>query len=312
MSDELQALYESLQTEVHIKARFITPKIGETNHLEFKGKADRRHPGLAENDKKNFSKALSAFSNADGGLLVWGVSTRRRDGRDYAAGVKSIQNVEDFAERLRTSLLDTIIPQNPGIRIGVIKNRQGNGYVKCLIPASEHRPHRAMLAEREYWIRMDGRTLRLEHYQIRDMMTRHANPDLHVGMTGDDSSLPPGQAKIHFRLYNTGKAVAKYAGWFARFENATIVMTDGCNDLTQLNEGRATVSHDVPVGAVIHPNGISTHAGTVIVQAIEGTEIRLSLRCYCEGMTTRGANHVIEVDDPPTAVVDDQVLSVEE
>jgi hypothetical protein len=286
--------------------------MGETNHLEFKEKADRRYPDLAENDKKNFSKALSAFSNADGGLLIWGVYTRRRDGRDYAAGVKPIQNVEDFAERLRTSLLDTIIPQNPGIRVGVIKNRLGNGYVKCLIPMSDHRPHRAMLAEREYWIRMDGRTLRLEHYQIRDMMTRRANPDLHVGLASDDSILPPGQAKIHFRLFNTGRAVAKYAGWFAQFENATIVMAHDCTDLTELNDGRPTVGHNVNVGAVIHPNGISTHAGTVIVQAIEGTEIKLSVRCYCEGMVTRGANHVIEVDDPSTPVIESQVLSADE
>jgi len=311
MSEELQALYEALQTEAHIKARFITPKMGETNHLEFKEKADRRHPDLAENDKKNFSKALSAFSNADGGLLIWGVSTRRRDGRDYAAGIKPIHGVEDFAERLRTSLLDTIIPQNPGIRVGVIKNRLGNGYIKCLIPVSEYRPHRAMLAEREYWIRMDGRALRLEHYQIRDMMSRNANPDLHVDVARGDSELLPGQAEIHFRLSNTGRTVAKYAGWFAHFENAIIVSVEDCLDLTKLNKGQARVGYNA-TDTVIHPNGIAIHAGIVVVQAIKGVEISFHLRYYCEGMATKNEYRKLLVDAPSIRDVVDGALPVQE
>ncbi|HVI69751.1 MAG TPA: ATP-binding protein [Magnetospirillaceae bacterium] len=289
MNGELERLYSKLGSNIDLRAHFITPRQGETNYLEFKRKANAEIPDLGVQDKKNFSKALSAFSNADGGLLIWGVGTRQKDGRDYAFNLKPIKKVEDFAERLRTALLDTVMPQNAAIRIDVLRNSRGNGYVKCLIPASDNAPHRAMLAEREYWIRADGRSARLEHYQIRDMMARRSRPDLDLELIV--MPVRPREVKLTVYLQNVGRALAMHAGWFMLIKNATIVSCENCSDRTGLNNGSATVEFTRAVGTVIHPNETQFYTATVVLQKIDpNRHAEVDIKWYCEDMMVKTRN----------------------
>lgn len=177
MDQQLVDLSMQLNSYAAVKSRFITARQSETNYIEFKEKHDSRSPDLHQDDSKNFAKTLSAFSNSDGGLLVWGIRTRRIDGRDVVWTIKPIVRVEEFAERLRDSLLNALMPQNHLVQIEAIKNRVGNGFVKCLIPDGTLPPYRSMF-DREYWTRLDDRSVKLEHYHIRDLMQRHALPDL--------------------------------------------------------------------------------------------------------------------------------------
>jgi hypothetical protein len=289
VDQQLIDLYDEIRSEANLRSRFITPRHTETNHVEFKGKKDRRVPDLEDNDRRNFSKALSAFSNANGGILIWGIRTRRKDGRDVASALAPIKQIQDMAERLRSSLLDVLEPQNPQVKIEAISNRLGNGYVKCLIPASDSPPHRAMLAEREYWARLDGRSVRLEHYMIRDMMLRHALPDLNFSaVTEPLESLPADQIKIKFRIINSGRAVAKYAGWFGTIQNGRIITAEGCIDASYMNHDRSTVSWNAIMGTVLHPNGLFNHGGSLVLQFVStNIPIAIMVKVFCEGMTTK-------------------------
>ncbi len=67
MPTPLEDLYESLRS-----ASDLTQLLGQREHqyLEFKAKADPRKPDLDDYDRKNFSKELSAFANATGGVLL--------------------------------------------------------------------------------------------------------------------------------------------------------------------------------------------------------------------------------------------------
>lgn len=44
--------------------------------LDFKLKTDPRSPNLSKDDKKNYAKALSGFSNTSGGIIIWGINCR--------------------------------------------------------------------------------------------------------------------------------------------------------------------------------------------------------------------------------------------
>jgi len=58
--------------------RFIQEKQEEHLTLEFK---TVKNAGLLDkNDKKNFAEALSGFSNSSGGVIVWGVETKKIKG----------------------------------------------------------------------------------------------------------------------------------------------------------------------------------------------------------------------------------------
>lgn len=45
-------------------------------YIDFKQKAIDTNGELSEDDKKNFSKLVSAFANLDGGVIVWGIETQ--------------------------------------------------------------------------------------------------------------------------------------------------------------------------------------------------------------------------------------------
>lgn len=301
MSDQLDELFSSIDSLSSLRAKFITLKQPETNYIEFKEKEDTRVPDLSITDKRHFSKALSAFSNADGGLFIWGVRTKRKDGRDIASSLRPITRVEEMAERLRDSLLDSLMPQNPQVRIEAIRNRLGNGGVKCLIPASRNPPHRAM-RDREYWTRLDGRSAKLEHYHIRDLMLRHAYPDLQLSIVSrpydDDTN---DTVRLDFRILNVGRAVAKYAGWFVKLQNAAIVTAIGCKNITAENSDRPTASWDIGSTTVLHPNGIFTGAGSLILRFLDGNPISMRAKWYCEGGETKDSSFTFNypVSDQP-------------
>jgi hypothetical protein len=295
-------IFSRLESEASIKATFVTVKSGETNHIEFKEKADSRVPDLEKEDKRNFAKALSSFSNAEGGVLLWGIRTRRKDGSDYASSLRPIIGVDIFAERLRSYLIDAVMPQNPGVRIEAVKNRLGNGFIKCLIPESPMVPHRSMV-DREYWVRLDGRSVRLEHYLIRDMMLRHANPDLAIGVSTDTPINPQADVRIAFSLQNIGRAIAKHAGWFVRIETAKVLSVEGCTASSALNDGQAVVSWDQGYGSVIHPVGLRVRTGLVQLRADNrALSVVVNTWYYCEDMAVRQKTFVITLNDSQTAI----------
>lgn len=145
--DLLKSLYDSLGSEADL-LRLITEKTKEDLHLEFKQKRDRSHSQLEESDKFHFSRALSGFANSDGGMLVWGIETGQHE---RAKSLKVISDVHAFHGVLKKSLLNSTQPVVDRVQLDVIESAKsdGAGFVKCLIPASEKAPHRAMLAKRE-------------------------------------------------------------------------------------------------------------------------------------------------------------------
>ena len=54
----------------------------ENLHLEFK--TVNSATLMDKDDKKNFAKALSGFSNANGGLVIWGIYASNKEGVDCA------------------------------------------------------------------------------------------------------------------------------------------------------------------------------------------------------------------------------------
>ena len=96
---------------------------------------------LDDDDKKNFSKSVSGFANADGGVLVFGVATEKAtNSPDRASKLKPITDADMLRVRLLDSVLNTTQPPVEGLQIEHIPGASGNGYVKCIIPASVARP----------------------------------------------------------------------------------------------------------------------------------------------------------------------------
>ncbi len=53
-------------------------KIEEDLYLEFKQKSESRDSLANDDDRANLAKAISGFSNTDGGLIIWGVRAKHK------------------------------------------------------------------------------------------------------------------------------------------------------------------------------------------------------------------------------------------
>lgn len=259
----------------------------ENLYRDFKAKEHPGKPDLSLDDRKNFSKLLSAFANSDGGVIFWGVRTQTVEGRDIASELQPLANPAEFAARLIKLVPNATQPVIDGVQIEVIPSGEvGSGYVKCLVPSSERAPHRAMQAEREYYGRTTDQTYRLEHYQLEDMFGRRLRPLLVVvPEIVQESAI----WNVRLSLRNEGRASASHAGWIASLSgNAQLVhVPPGVNDLSHLNNFHV-LSYNVQ--GVIHPMPINVGPAYFQLKRKGDGPIEIKVTSFCEHMRYREMN----------------------
>jgi hypothetical protein len=294
--EQVTALFESIEGLVGIR-QLVADRAKEDIHLEFKTKKNRSVPDLDDSDGWQFSRALSGFANSDGGVLVWGVEA---DKEERASKLKPIAAAADFEGRLKKSLLNSVQPFVDDVRIESILevDGSGSGYLKVLIPRSEKAPHRAMLANREYFRRSTEGFYRMEHFDLEDAFGRRPHPALVLILELIQSAGEDPYEDLHFALRNEGRGIARYVGAICEFsQDVSVVATfQGWSDNTRLNKGRPVVSYTDNVG-VIHPVPVTASIGAVrIKRTTTGTPLSLVMRWYCEGMMERTFSGTVTTD----------------
>jgi Putative DNA-binding domain len=289
-ANDLTSYFLSIKSEDDLK-RMITDHVKEDLYLEFKQKRDRSKAQLEDNDKFNFSRALSGFANSDGGILIWGVETYKKD--ESAKSLKPITDVDGFIRSLKSGLINFVQPFVDNVLIEKIPTDASDqiGFVKCLIPQSDKTPHRAMLAGREYYKRSTEGFYRLEHFDLEDMFGRRQKPLLMAQVTsgdfpGDDTEMK----EVKFAFTNEGRWTAQHCGFLCQFDdNIELIGISGfeIRDLTELNNGAPTISYENNVN-VIHPNGIARYLGGIRYKKKDKTKkIQGHITYYCQGMLAR-------------------------
>lgn len=181
MSTNADAVFNSFKSKKDLSDAIKNSQT-EGLYLEFKEKKDRSISALDEKDKLRFSEVLSQFANSDGGVLIWGVETKKKPA-DTAVKLKPISEVREFATFLENGLKDLVVPMVDGVEIKVIpfSKSSKSGFVKVLVPASDKTPHRANHNKsREYLKRTQGGKIALEHFDLEDMFGRRQKPLLGV------------------------------------------------------------------------------------------------------------------------------------
>jgi len=289
-ANDLTSYFHSIISEADFR-RMITDHVKEDLYLEFKQKRDRRHAQLEDDDKYNFSRALSGFANSDGGILIWGVETYKRD--ESVRSLKPITDVDGFIRSLKSSLLNTVQPFVDNVLIEKIPTDASEqiGFVKCFIPQSDKTPHRAMLAEREYYKRSTEGFYRLEHFDLEDMFGRRQKPLL--VMHTDSGNFPgddPEMRVVKFSITNEGRWTGQHVGFLCRFDdNIELIGILGfeIRNVSELNDGNPTISYENNTN-VIHPNGIMRYVGGVRYKRRDKTKkIYGVITYYCQGMLSK-------------------------
>ncbi|HDR7359773.1 TPA: ATP-binding protein [Bacillus toyonensis] len=198
----------------------IQNKQEENVFLDFKLKTDFKTPTLSTDDKKNYGKALSGFSNTSGGVIIWGVEAKMTHEKiDAACGEIPILNAKGFLTELNGLLNGALVPTNPGVKnihIPLPGNDIG-GFVVTYVPESNLPPHRAMLKLNQYFTRSGDNFVQMEHVHLEDMFGRRQKPELEIHyevVSGSIYGGVEGKREFEFRINvgirNIGKYIAKY------------------------------------------------------------------------------------------------------
>jgi hypothetical protein len=105
-----------------------------------------------KNLKEIWSKALSAFANSGGGVLIWGIKASDR----YAEELSLAHDAEALAKTLNCLAPDAVEPPLRGVRVQAFTDGSASaaGLVVCLIPEGHLKAYRARFAGNEFYIRL--------------------------------------------------------------------------------------------------------------------------------------------------------------
>lgn len=291
---QLLEQYDSIKTETSL-IEFVDSHSNEREslHLEYKINSSSKK-GFTGKDRGNFSENLSAFSNSEGGLLIWGISDYKKE-QKAAERLQPIEDVVGFERRLRSSLADVISPMIQGFQMEVIRKKGSklDGYIKCYIPESDLTPHQAF--DSKYYMSTVEGVYAMKHFQVADMFGKRQRPDLTLNIDSKNDIKDSDVKEITIRFKNEGRAMARYYGYFCKFDSKVeIISVTDVENSSKLNSGIPTVIYTNNVG-VIHPNGITYNAGSFryrqkyVSQSVKGKIIY-----YCEHMITKKESFEIE------------------
>jgi len=211
MTSAAQQIYDSLNEEV--LKRWREEKKPETLHLEYKTLANSTQPFSNWEDKRNLAKTMSAFANAEGGVILWGVDERKvSDDEMVLAEFVSVGDISKTLRKLEERTPEASSPPVPGV---VHKSVKVNGetVIATLVPASDEGPHMAKLRENRYYQRSGGSSLLMEHSQVADMFGRRPQPKLALAWyISGGIALPSKEFHGHIAVTvtNTGRGIARF------------------------------------------------------------------------------------------------------
>ena len=161
-----------LETKADLEA-LHTGNVKESLQLEYKSSpaVDKKD----NNKKVEMARDVSAFANADGGQIVYGMTEEDHEPAGLDQGIDPRVYPEIWFEQV---LQQHITPNLSGLRIHHVPLQNGNVAVVITIPAGTGDPHQT--SDNRYYRRHNFNRLAMEHYEVRDSFRRTTNPDLRV------------------------------------------------------------------------------------------------------------------------------------
>ena len=140
----------------------ITLEIQENLHLDYK---DSR--SLAKDKRDEIVKDISAFANADGGMLIFGIREKDHLPDSLDDGVANQDISREWIEQI---LQSNITPPIVGIEILQIPISAVKSYFVIQVPKSYRGPHQA--SDKKYYKRYNFKSSPMDHYEIQDIASR--------------------------------------------------------------------------------------------------------------------------------------------
>lgn len=186
-------------TEADVNS-FVAKGIEESLYLEYKGIESLREP-------QKLRKSIAAFANSDGGLLLVGVSEKKKGSRRLPGEVRWNDNPNQTKEWFQDVTLNLIHPPLTGARIMVAANQQGHTVFLVDVPASDNPPH---MTDGRYFFRNNFESLPMEHYQVADAFGKRRRPMIWPMLQVSDYNSEEKTLMLEYGITNRGHSLAKW------------------------------------------------------------------------------------------------------
>lgn len=200
--------------EADIQA-LIDDSVEEGQHLDYK---DSR--ALSKADwKKDVCKDVSAMANADGGVIIYGVTEAEfQDGKKRKIRPQGFDDGIDPAERSKEQIVQVIndgLQRRPEFFIDKVElsNNPGRVCYVIRVPKSLTGAHQLTVdKDYRYYQRQETETKAMQDWQIRDVMNRQTGPDLSIKFSIDMNHWAKGENfPVCPTIQNSSKNPAEYA-----------------------------------------------------------------------------------------------------
>ncbi|MBR5598654.1 MAG: ATP-binding protein [Alphaproteobacteria bacterium] len=162
---------------------FILNRQTEELFMDFKQAVSdgKNMRALHQNDRRNLAKAISAFGNSEGGVLVWGVEcSRDTELGDVAQAKVKVKNVHRFLSWLEGAISGCTIPSHNRVRNHIIcSDKNGDGILATYIPKSDIAPLMTTSGSQIY-IRSGSNNVPAPYSVIAGMFGKRPQPNIEM------------------------------------------------------------------------------------------------------------------------------------
>lgn len=224
MSSRAEELFQKLQSADSIRAL-----IGQSEDIHFDCKEWPASDGDAQ---KVFAKAACGLTNAEGGVIVVGMSARStcKDEPDLVESSAPVVDTSAVKSRILDLVGQLIEPGIEGVHAAEVNEPAGtkSGFVVVHIPLSEGSPRRSR-KDWKFYQRIGSGTFPMEYFQIEERFGKRPPPKLELYFEVAQVGLrpfAPQEVARHFvlGLRNVGAGIAKFPS--IRYRRATNLIND--------------------------------------------------------------------------------------
>jgi hypothetical protein len=162
----------------------------------------------SDGKKNEISKDVSAFANAAGGMIVYGVIEKDHLPERIDDGCDPTVITREWLDQVIKS---NIQPRLEGYRIKQIDLANGNAaFVVTVQQARGFGPHQAN--DKKYYRRFEFESVAMNDYEIRDVMNRAVTPELEIEWIFTKRRIGPDAVECDFMyvLHNRSSEIALY------------------------------------------------------------------------------------------------------
>jgi hypothetical protein len=184
--------------------QLIRDRVEESSVIEYKSAA-----ALDPNKKDEITKAISAFANAGGGTVVYGLAELAGPNGIKVPGRLDPVDAVKFSKERLDQMIDLIRPLISGIVITPIHiGPSDTDFVYVVDVPQGETAHQS--SDLKYYARRNFRAVAMADHEIRDVMNRSSHPKIEAELRIVVSGRPDKESRIAIRLRNTGNIMARH------------------------------------------------------------------------------------------------------